>query len=280
MIKTMLVCTDGSDYSSTACSYALFLAKRCEARLAALHVLDSRMLEGPLMADISGWIGAQPYGAQVRQFRELLEERGTAVVAALKQRCEEEGLEVEVVTRTGHPSRVILEAEARTELLIMGQKGEHAGLIGDMMGSNVERVARHATTPCLVTPATFSPITKILAAYDGSGHGAKALREAAELATALGLEVLVCTVAESGGTDEANQLAADGLKITEAHGCRASSVIAEGNAADVILDQAGEKGCDLIVVGAYGHARIREMFIGSTTNQLISSSDVPVLLVP
>lgn len=280
MIKSMLICTDGSAYGDVACSYAVSLARRCRARLTALHVLDSRMLEGPLMADISGWIGAQPYGAQVRQFRELLEQRGEAVVAAFNQLCKGQGLEAEAEMRMGHPSRVILEAEARTELLIMGQKGEHASLIGDMMGSNVERVARHATTPCLITPAAFQPVTKIVAAYDGSGHGVKALREAVELGIALESEVLVLTVTESRGGTEAEQIAEDGLKIAEAHEGKVARVVVEGEPAEAILRAAHEQACNLIVVGAYGHGRIREMFIGSTTNQLISEADVPVLLVP
>ena len=180
------------------------------------------------MADISGWIGAQPYGAQVQQFRELLQQRGEAVAAAFSQRCEEEGVEADIEIGMGHPSRVILEAEARTELLVLGQKGEHASLIGDMMGSNVERVARHAATPCLVTPETFAPVTRILAAYDGSGHGAKALHEAVELAAALDVEVLVLTVAESHDAEEADQIAADGFKMAEAHGCRASQAVVAG----------------------------------------------------
>lgn len=280
MIKTLMVCTDGSDYGNVACAYGLHLARQCKAHLAALHVLDSRMLEGPLMADISGWIGAQPYGAQVQQFRELLQQRGEAVVAAFDQLCEAAGLEAEADIRMGHPARVILESEARTELLIMGQKGEHAGLIGDMMGSNVERVARHATTPCLITPATFKPITKIVAAYDGSGHGAKALHEAVELATALDIEILILTVTESRDPEEAAQVAADGLKMAEAHRGKASAAAVEGEATEAILRETQARGGDLIAVGAYGHARIREMFIGSTTNQLISESDVPVLLVP
>ena len=86
--------------------------------------------------------------------------------------------------------------------------------------------------------------------------------------------------AESRDREETDQVAADGLKIAEAHQVKAGSTVVEGEPAEAILGAAAAQGCDLIVVGAYGHARIREMFIGSTTNQLISESDIPVLLVP
>ena len=81
---------------------------------------------------------------------------------------------------------------------MLGQKGEHAEWIGDMMGSTVERVVRHSVKPCLVTPDAFRPFSSILAAYDGSTHASQALHEAVELAMALNLELMVLTVAENG----------------------------------------------------------------------------------
>ena len=80
MIKSILVCTDGSENGNTACEYAADLAVKLKAKIAALHVLDSRMLEGPLLADISGWLGAQPFAAQLDQFRTLMESKGEAVI--------------------------------------------------------------------------------------------------------------------------------------------------------------------------------------------------------
>ncbi|MBN1270588.1 MAG: universal stress protein, partial [Kiritimatiellae bacterium] len=123
MIKSILVCTDGSEYGDTACDYAIHLAGKLKARLMGLHVLDSRMLEGPLMADISGWVGAQPYGAQLQQFRDLMEKKGEAVINAFTDRCEKAGLTAETWMKMGHPARVVLQEEGRAELLIMGQKG-------------------------------------------------------------------------------------------------------------------------------------------------------------
>jgi nucleotide-binding universal stress UspA family protein len=279
MIKNILVCTDGSAFGHVACQYAISLARQLEARLLGLHVLDSRMLEGPLMADISGWVGAQPYGAQLRQFRELMTEKGEAVVAALAELCEKEGVQIENWVKMGHPSRVMLEEESRAELVVVGQKGEHATWSGDMMGSNAERLVRHSVKPCMVTPEEFSPISKILAAYDGSGHAGQALTEAVELAVALKTELIVVTAAENGDLDEATKISADALKQAEAHGCRAVNMVVEGRSEEAILETAREQECNLIVVGAYGHSRIREMVLGSTTTSLITRSHLPVMLV-
>jgi len=279
MIKSILVCTDGSAYGDTACEYAVDFASRLKARLMGLHILDSRMLEGPLMADISGWVGAQPFGTQLQQFRELMEKKGESIIEAFNARCEKAGIQTESWMKMGHPARIILEEEARAELLVMGQKGEHADWIGDMMGSNVERIVRRSVQPCLITPMEFRPVTKMLAAYDGSAHSSKALREALELSNTLSLPLTVLTVRDGLSGEKATAAAADAQRLAKDHGCEIESMVEEGESEDVILGTARSKECDLIVVGAYGHTRIREMILGSTTAHLVAYSEVPVLLV-
>ena len=279
MIKTILVFTDGSPHGDVATRYGVYFARELGASLLGLHVLDSRMLEGPLMADISGWIGAQPYGAQLKQFRELLEQRGESVMAAFNKICAEAGVACESWVKLGHPARVLLEEEAKAELVIIGQKGEHADFGGDLVGSTTERISRHSVKPCLVVPGTFEPVKRILVAYDGSGHASQALHEAIELALALQVELDVLIVREAGDTEAQEQLATDAARLAEAHGCTPSTVLRDGRPEDAVIEQAKQSGANLIVVGAHGHARIREMFIGSTTAQLIARSDVPVMIV-
>lgn len=279
MIKSLMVFTDGSEGGNVACQYAVFLAARLKARLTGCHVLDSRMLEGPLMADISGWVGAQPYGAQLQQFRELMQQKGEAILAAFSKLAEDEGVDADAAIRMGHPARVILEEESRAELIVLGQNGEHADLTGELIGSTVERVARHSIKPCLVTPAAFHPISRILVAYDGSGPASKALHEAIELALALATPLVILTVSENHDVAKARGIAEDGIRLARAHECAAGNMVVEGRPDQVILSKAEELDCGLIVVGAYGHGRIREMILGSTTQNLVTRAKKPVLLV-
>lgn len=279
MIKSLMVFTDGSDNAQVATCYALDLAKNLRGRIRGAHVLDTRTLEGPLLADISGWLGAQPYGAQVAQFRSLLEQRGQAILEAFDKECEAAGLDAETCLRTGHPARVILEEEAHAELIILGQRGEHAEQTGEMIGSTVERVIRHSIKPCLVTPSTHRSIHRILAAFDGSDVSSKALHEAIELALALAVPLVLLTVAEDQGHEAARAIVEDGMRLVRAHEGVAAQLVVEGRPDQVILTKAEELGCDLIVVGAYGHSRIREMILGSTTQNLVARAHCPVLLV-
>ena len=279
MIKSLLVCTDGSDYAATAVAYGIHLAGALKARLAGCHVLDTRTLEGPLLADLSGWLGAQPYGAQLPQVRQLLEHRGKAILEAFARDSEQAGLDAETRLRTGHPARVLLEEEACAELVLLGQRGEHAEQTGELIGSITERIIRHSIKPCLVTPAEFRPIRRNLAAYDGSNVSSKALHEGVELAQALNLPLVLLTVAEEHGLAHARAIVEDGMRLVRAHEGVAAQLVVEGRPDQVILSQAEELGCDLIVVGAYGHSRIREMILGSTTQNLVARAHGPLLLV-
>jgi nucleotide-binding universal stress UspA family protein len=279
MIKSVLVCTDGSENGNTACAYAVDLAVKLKAELAALHVLDARMLEGPLLADISGWLGAQPFAGQLEQFRALMENKGAAIIEAFESMAREKGIEAKGAVKTGHPAQVILEAESRAELIVMGQNGEHADFGGDLIGSIVERVARHSLKPCLITPVRHTSVSKILCAFDGSAHSSRALHEAIELALALHVPLVILTVVDDFNSDEARTVSEEGIKLARAHECPAANLVEEGEAAKVILTRAEELGCNLIVVGAYGHGRIRELVLGSTTTKLIADARVPLMLV-
>ena len=279
-MKRLLVCTDGSNHGGVAVEYGVYLAHRLPCELIGAHVLDSRMLEGPLMADISGWIGAQPYGNQLQQFREMLEQKGEAVITAYNERCAKAGLPESGVIRMGHPAAAILEEEEKADALVLGQRGIHADLLGESMGSTTEKVVRHSTKPCLVTTAEFKEIGKILAAYDGSEHARHALDVAVEWAKALQVELMVLTVADEHDGQEAKQLAQAGHQQAEASGCKAVHMVAEHKRAEhAILESTVEQGCDLVVMGAHGHSRIREWILGSVTHQVLMGAKCPVLLV-
>ncbi len=280
MIKRIQVCTDGSQNSHAACEYGISLAQKLKAKLTGIHVLDSRMLEGPLMADISGWIGAQPYGSQLQQFRDVLEQKGNTIVDAFDERCQAAGINGEGTIRMGHPSRVLLEEETHAELIILGQRGIHADLIGNALGSTAERVVRQSIKPCMVVPTQFKPISKLLAAYDGSNYSSKALHQAIELAKALEVELIILAVAEGKEAAQAEEASREAMDLAEAHECQAISLVSEDDhAAESIITNAEEQGADLIVMGAYGHGRIRQWVLGSTTTYVLTHTDIPAMMV-
>lgn len=279
MIKSILACTDGSPHGDAACDYGLHLAAKLKAQIRALHVLDSRVLEGPLMADISGWLGATPYADQLGQFRQIMEKKGEAIGDAFLKKAEPTGLTASMSVKMGHPLRVILEEEVHAELLILGQNGEHAEHAGDSCGSVAERIVRRSTKPCLLAPASFTPVGKLLVGYDGSSLASKALHEAIELAQAGDMSLYVLSVAEHHDIDVAQEYAQAAMRLVRAHECAAAPMVARGPAGMVLMEKAEEIGADMIVVGAFGHTRMRELVLGGTASLLMARCHKPVLFV-
>ncbi|HMO52007.1 MAG TPA: universal stress protein [Kiritimatiellia bacterium] len=280
MIKSILVCTDGSPHGDYSIHYGIHLALRFQARLTGLHVLDSRMLEGPWMANVSGWLGAQPFTDPLNQFRAIMQEKGEAILAAFRAQCREAGIsDCDAVVKWGHPAQVILREEIGAEMVILGQDGEHDEITGEWTGSTVDRVVRHSIKPTLVVPRVFVPIDKIMIAYDGSPHASRALREAIELALALAVPLVIATVAEGGDHNRAMDHAETAMRLARAHECAAAHLIVEGRTAEVLVAKAEELGCGLLVAGAHGHSRVREWFLGGTAHKLLHITTVPLLLV-
>jgi nucleotide-binding universal stress UspA family protein len=75
------------------------------------------------------------------------------------------------------------------------------------------------------------------------------------------------------GADVATWLARHGVKVTVQR-----DVAADADIGGVILSRAADHGADLIVMGIYGHSRVREMILGGASRSLLSSMTVPVLM--
>ena len=279
MYQDILFCTDGSPAADVAGDYAIWFAKRLRARLRALYITDIRLLEGPWMTDLSGAVGAQAYAALLPQLERIQSEKAATILADVKKRCHDAGVTCETAHETGGLGQVMLDYESRADMIVLGQRGEHAAWTGGILGSAVERMVRASVRPCLVAPEKFHQIQHMLIAYDGSAESSKALRTGIVLAPALGSEVTITTVAALGGEDAASKILHQAKQQAHDAGLEVHLELLHGDPEAEILQVRETVGADLIVMGAYGHTRIRELIVGSTTSHVIRKANVPVLLV-
>lgn len=278
MIKNILFGVDGSPFGEIAREYAIDLAKRLGARLEAVHVVDSRMLDFPLVAPQTGVIAWNP--AAINGLQQSLRARGETLLRETTARGEKDGVPIVTTLEFGHPSQVFDAIQSRTELVILGRQGEHSKTAPDLTGSTMERFIRHASRPCLVTPAAFRPIGKILVGVDGSASASRALHEAVELANALRIPLVILAVAErESDLPLAQKNASEAHSLARAHDCAAADLTAVGAPGTCILDQAEETGCDLVVLGSHGHGWIYDRLIGSAAAHVVSRGKIPVMLV-
>jgi nucleotide-binding universal stress UspA family protein len=278
MVKSILIPTDGSDYGKTAIAYGISIARKLDAQLTGLHVVDVRLMQGPIFTDISGSIGLPPYQEFLPVIESGLDAKAESILAEFREQCEAAGIHPETKKVAGVIDETIIE-EGRTccDWVLLAQRGEHFHLGGGaILGSTAQSVVRLSGKPVLVTPEKFREIKSMALAYDGSTPAHNALKLAAELSQRAGwpLSVIIITDDQALG-EKRSQKARDLLspfKIDSA------TIIRKGKEDKELLRFIQEGSADLLVMGAYGRNRLRELLVGSTTSAVIRKSTIPVLL--
>ncbi len=277
MIKSILVGLDGSEHARTAGAYALWLAEKLGARLTAMHVVDLATIEGTFFHDISGSLGFEPYLDLSSKIRGALVERGELILEAFVKEAGAAGSTIEVVNSVGIVANEIAEHARIADLVIIGHRGANEKYSTGLLGGNAESITRKSPKPVFVTPLEFQPCTKPLLAYDGSTKAAAVMHQAAELCVQLGTGLTVLTV----NPDEARGrgVLEEARKYLAPYNLEVSFELQQtGNAPERIANFIREREHDLLFIGAYGHSRIIEMVIGSTTEYVLRNAECPVYL--
>lgn len=144
---------------------------------------------------------------------------------------------------------------------------------GDLPG----QVALLAGRPVLALPYAWQSTTigqRVVVGWDGGRESARAVADAMPLLKAASeVAVLVVGGGDLPGADIAAYLARHGVHA-EAVALADSGI----SVADTLLSTAADRNADLLVMGAYGRSRLREMILGGTTRRILSEMTLPVLL--
>lgn len=282
-MSQVIACIDGSSITLAVCDYAAWASRRLDAPLDFLHVLGRS--EYPIPADLSGNIGLGSREHLLQELAELDEKRGRVALEqgrlmldAAKARAVADGVP-NPTSRQRHGELVdtLIEFEHDIRLLVMGRQGEHGDSAGEHIGSHLENVVRTLHRPILVIPSDYTEPQRILIAFDGSATTRKAVDMVARSPLFRGLPCHLVMV----GEDRADSR--ESLDWARTHletaGFDVTAEILPGEVEAVLCAYRTEHAIDLIVMGAYGHSRIREFLVGSTTTKLIRQSRVPLLLL-
>jgi nucleotide-binding universal stress UspA family protein len=276
VIKNILIPLDGSDHGRAALDYAVWLAKRFKGTLFGQHVIDTISIEGTFFHDISGSLGFEPYLDFSSKMRELLEERGKLILAEFVDHCADQDVRCQTFLDTGLIANEICERSKMADLVVVGHRGVNEGFSTGLLGTTAESITRKCPRPILVSTKRFAPITRPLLAYDGSQRASSAMESAAEFCSVLGLPLTVLMIAR----EEALALGV----LQRAKDYLASYAIeviyetARGYPEQKIIEYLVNLKFDLLFIGAYGHRRIIEMVLGSTTEYVLRNAPCPVFL--
>jgi nucleotide-binding universal stress UspA family protein len=283
MTRKIIALVDGSIYSESVCHHAAWIAKRTDAPVELIHVLGRR--GAPEKQDLSGSIRLGARSTLMEELAELdaqraklVSQRGRAVLEDARAIVDQDGV-TDITTRLRHGDIVeaISEIEEEARVILIGKRGEAADFAKGHLGSNLERIVRAAHRPVFVASRAFQPIASVLVAYDGGTSSMKAVDHIARSPLFAGLAITVVTVGNE--TPEIRKGLADARALLKAAGIDAQTRVVPGQPETELGKLVEEESFGLVVMGAYGHSRIRSLVIGSTTTEMVRSCKVPVLLM-
>ena len=281
--QKIVALVDGSIYSASVCDHAAWISQRTGSAVELIHVLDHHQAVGT--HDHSGTISL---GARTALLQELAEldalsakinsQRGRAILEDAQTMLANAGV-TEITTRLRHGGIVeaVADGEAHARVILIGKRGEAADFVKGHLGSNLERIVRASHKPVFVASRAFRPISNVLVAYDGSPSAKKAVDHIARSPLFRGLAVHLVTVGNA--TPDAVKGLEDARAALNAAGIYAETAILPGQPDTTLGKLVDDTPFDMLVMGAYGHSRIRSLIIGSTTTQMIRSCKVPVVLM-
>src|SRR5271156_322381 len=167
----------------------------------------------------------------------------------------------------------------RFDLAIVGQAEPETSTVDDIIA---ETTLFESGRPMIMVPYIQKgplKLDKVMVCWDGSRQAARAIGDAMPLLAKAGRVEIVIVTNERGkeheieGADMAQHLARHGLTV-EVHSIPGGNI----DVADALLSHAADSGADFMVMGGYGHSRLREFVLGGVTHSILRSMTVPVLM--
>jgi len=271
--KTILVHCDAGRTTPGRVSVALALAERFDACLVGLHV--RQRFEAPMFTDATVALDAL-----YRTYEQSVKTQEAAARVAFQGALAGKRISSDWRAVDGYAEETLTSAARYADLVVVGQR-EPEPMPESTPLDLPERLALHSERPILVVPhigAARPPGRTIVVCWNGLREASRAATGALPLLKAAERVIVLTVDGEKGNEPDAGQQAGEwlgrhGAKVTVQRDTAAATDI--GN---VILSRAADVAADLIVMGIYGHSRMREFVLGGASRTLLSSMTVPLLI--
>ncbi|MDH4247742.1 MAG: universal stress protein [Deltaproteobacteria bacterium] len=281
-MKSIVIGMDGSPASQAALKEAVEWSRVLGAELRGVFIEDEqRFVTYPAGLSAEGGVpisvplseGAlSEENAKVKREGDTLEQAFTAACKGLKTRTR-------FIRRRGDVNDLMTQHARSSDLVVLGRRGFSEGVAGRKPGPTTETLIHQALRPVLVVPEKPRRGKGALFAYDGSRGVQRVLVPGSAMASAMGGPALAIAI----GVDSAQEAflretVLDYWKAWNLQG-EFSLLPKKDRVSATIVEAARNKGHGLIIMGAFGHNPLRELFFGSTTLEVLEQSDCPVLLM-
>jgi len=271
MIKDLVVNLTVGDGRDAAAQFAISIAARFAAHIAGIAFAYDPVITPTLMDGLSAtWVDAQraENRASAQEAVDLFEAAAKREGLAAEHRIVDANLGL-AATLFGRIARCF-------DLAVVGQTDPERALPDDLL---IEAVLFESGRPAVVVPYIQREglkLSHVLVCWDGSHHAARAVADSLPfLLRAEKVEIVTVASGEDelAGADLGEHLARHGLNVEVKR-----LVAARVDISNVILSYAADCSADFIVMGGYGHSRLREFVLGGATRGMLQSMTVPVLM--
>jgi nucleotide-binding universal stress UspA family protein len=278
--RTVTVFLDASPSGAKRAAHAVALARRWGARLTGVHVVFAGATPHPSICYVRGDSAIQQVIIDECDLEAVAEAASVLLSRRFRALCAGASVAGEFrAIRRGRSAEEAVLSSLQSDLVVVGHPEPH-GLPDDM---SPERMLLASGVPLLIVPNAWEGPTigdRILIGWNATRQARRAIFDGlAFLVAAATVTVLVIDQVGSQprglepGADIALDLVRYGVSV------RVERVTSRGAPiAQVILASAVRSGADLLVIGAYSHARLREILLGGTTRTLLAQMPVPILL--
>ena len=283
-MNKIIACIDDAERVESVSHYATWAASRLQIPLEFLHVLDQHSEATPKL-DASGAIGLGAQELLLEELAALDHERsrlaslhGRQLLHNAKLRAEHHGaVAVDVQQRHGTFIEALADLEEGIRLLVLGKQARKHQSSRLLLDQDLENAVRAIHRPILVCPPQYQDPRSFMLAFDGSTTGRQIVETITRSPLVRGLPGYVVTVggAHSSGQESLGWALA---KLADG-GIAATSAVLSGEPDSALLEYSRSLDSTLLIMGAYGHSRIRHLIIGSTTTAILRASPIPVLVL-
>lgn len=273
MLKSILIGLDGSQYSDVALELAIQWAKRCDAVLVGLGIVDEPTIRSHEAVPIGGDV------FRIERDEDRIAEARAKVeqfLDSFNERCDQAGVSCKVIGEAGLPFEEILRESHRYDLVLLGHETHFHFETHEKADETLWRVLRKESRPVVIAPPELQPGSSVVLAYDESPQADRAMQAFQTAGLDFGEEVAVLCI---GTTEEqAGDQAEEAVEYLQSHGIRAASCprMSSAPTGRIILDEVRRRNARLLVMGVSKHSTLRDLLLGGVTKTVLRDSPVPV----
>ena len=275
MIKDIIVNLEHRAPQDPACDYAISIAQAFNTHLTGVAFAYE--------PDLPGYVTAELPSNIVAQLRLKSEKAARAVIDRFEDAAKRSLLSVEhrlhLATEAG--AAVVFSTSARRFDLSVLLQTEPGSVNNDDM---IEASLFESGRPVCVVPYIQRDgikLDRLVCCWDGSRPAARAINDALPFLTRAGAVDLLIVLNEKTKNDEREIRGVEMGKHLARHGIKVevkTMVAPDIDVTNTILSYVADSSATMIVMGAYGHSRLREFLLGGVTRGILSSMTVPVLM--